>query len=262
MRNYLTLPISLVWIGLALLVSIPELAAQQETKTPAQAVAPPFDDNPGPNDESTIEVESESSNEEEASTPEASKPTAQDFYEQAQGEADSGNLDDAIAYSDLAIEMDPKNVKFLLGRAGIFGDARQFSKLFEDVSAILAIDPNNLDARLLRAKSFELQGQNDKSLTELNEAIERNPSSVNAFEARRDFYARRSERDLALADSDRIIQLQGDGQNGFLSRAEVNFHFGDYDEAIKYASLGTKFRSTKLAGFAYARNLAREKVRI
>src|SRR5207302_8226702 len=113
----------------------------------------------------------------------------------------------------------------------------QFSKVFQDVSTILAIDRNNLGARLLRAKSLELQGQSDKALAEFNEAIERNPSSLKAFEARRDFYSHKSERDRALSDSDRIIQLQGDGPDGYLSRAEVHYHFEDYDEAIKYASM-------------------------
>src|ERR1700730_11674106 len=90
-------------IGLIVCWSTAVALAQIQSPTPDESDT----------DETVPTAEIESSSQEDEETVEGGEPTAQDFYERAQHEADAGNLGDAIADSNRAVELEPKNIAFL-----------------------------------------------------------------------------------------------------------------------------------------------------
>ncbi len=75
----------------------------------------------------------------------ASGQGAKAFIKEAEGFAKDGNLTEAIARYTLAVQVDPKNLKALTGRADLYERTGKSSDAANDLKAVVELDPSNAD---------------------------------------------------------------------------------------------------------------------
>lgn len=181
-------------------------------------------------------------------------------YNTAQVHAMLGNLEEALRFYDLSIEMDPYYSEYhnesgnLLLRAGRleeaiarYSEAVRYSApypevfhnigvcmarmgAFEQASAAfdrsLELDPNQVDVLLMRAEVLESLGASDRQLQDLDAALLLDPNRPEARVNRAVLLFDRQEYARALADMDRAIEMLPMEPDLYISRSEVHRAMG------------------------------------
>ncbi|HEV3167697.1 MAG TPA: tetratricopeptide repeat protein [Isosphaeraceae bacterium] len=86
---------------------------------------------------------------------------------------ETGEIDKAIKMYDEALRIDSKYVDALMNRAIAHVSAGKYDCAIADLSQVLVIDPEDLDAYALRAESFEAQGHHEKAEADRRAAARR-----------------------------------------------------------------------------------------
>jgi TolB-like protein/Tfp pilus assembly protein PilF len=88
----------------------------------------------------------------------------------------AGHWDEAIAYVEQAIALDPRNVELLFGVAWTYAQLRQFPAALKLYDRILDITPNDPVVMAFKAAIFQAQGNLQEAATFLSEINEQVPS--------------------------------------------------------------------------------------
>jgi len=84
----------------------------------------------------------------------------------------SGDLDQAMAHFDAAIEADPRNVISYMIRGDAWRNQRQYDKAIADYTRAIKVDPTNTIALNKRAITWSLVGEKDMAIKDFDKAIE------------------------------------------------------------------------------------------
>lgn len=215
MSKRAALRLSCLSIGLALMIFVPALTAQQDTQTPTEEAGSPPDTNSNPNDSAVEEPNQEG---EIADASEQPNPAEEAFQRAVQHENEN-DLDKALEDCNEALRLAPEDLGYLAARAHLYEEMRNPEKAMADSARILERDPTNMFARVLRGRIFERAGDADKALIEFNTAVQQNPTSLDALTERQHYFERQGQSDKAMQDAERMVQLEPDSATGNVARA-------------------------------------------
>lgn len=184
-------------------------------------------------------------------------------YNTAQVYAMLGELEEALRFYNLSIEMDPYYSEYhnesgnLLLRAGQpqaalkrYGEAIRYSapypEVFHNMGVCLArmgnleearkafdrsleLDPNQVDVLLMRAEVLDSLGAGEQQLRDLDAALLLDPDRTEARVNRAVALYDRQQYDLALADINRAIEMAPAEPDLYVSRSEVHRAMGRGD---------------------------------
>ena len=119
----------------------------------------------------------------------------------------SGQLDQALADYDTAIELNPRYVEAYYNRGVAYGQAGLFDKSIESFTKSLELDPNKVDAYVNRGVSYTQIGQHDRALADFNTAIRFNQDHAMAYLGRGKLYFRMGNKGFALSDFQKACDL-------------------------------------------------------
>jgi tetratricopeptide (TPR) repeat protein len=171
-------------------------------------------------------------------------------------EIEKGEIKDAVAILDHAIELNPDDVGLLRRRATMRADAHQLDLAVEDFDRIAAKKPGNLDGLLDACRAKALAGKNfDGALADCQAALKLDPASDEAKEARGFIYLRFGHFDAAIADYDDVLQRRPNSPTALFGRGLAEFRNGvtgsgqaDLDAARrKNANIDTDFTANPAA---------------
>lgn len=168
---------------------------------------------------------------------------AQQLLEEAQQQAQSGNLDEARRLCDRALELDAAAAGGYALRAQIHFHAGRLPEAAADSTEAQRRGVRHVDLHFIRAVACESAGRADEALTECAQALAMDPGHAGALNCRGLVRARSGEIDEALRDFDEAIRLAPGWALPYLHRAQARHSRGqveaalpDYDQAVALLS--------------------------
>ncbi len=113
----------------------------------------------------------------------------------------------AIAKFSQVLELFPRDIPSLLGRADSLIRLRRLPAALSDCDRALEVDRKRAEAWLARAESYRALGQREKAIADYSEAIRLKPAYVLALHRRHALYLEMNETEKALQDLSRMIEL-------------------------------------------------------
>lgn len=144
------------------------------------------------------------------------------YGRRAEAYVNKGDFARAIADFDQAIEIDPRQARFLVGR-GLAHRAHG------DLDSALS---RFADAFVNRCVAYEDKGQAELAVKDCTAAIALNPTDAVAYNDRGVAYEKTGNIDGALADYSKAIELDPSYRDAFANRAVLYDHKGDKELAI------------------------------
>ena len=149
------------------------------------------------------------------------------------------DYENALQDSSRAIELDPTNARWFVGRAKIFWQQQDFGKALDDYDHAVKLKPLDESIRKGRAQLLGVI-DDERALAKLNAAISESPHDAKAFSGRAQIWMRKNQVERALADFSEAIRLDPeDGHSRFKRgelynmKAEYANALADYDEVIR-----------------------------
>jgi tetratricopeptide (TPR) repeat protein len=145
------------------------------------------------------------------------------------------DLEGALAEADRAVGWNPQSVQYLVLRAHLYNEKKDFAHVLDDAERALALKPNDDDAQQLRASALHYLQRHRESAAAATDMLQRgigNRAGVLNSRA----YARalgNFELNEALADIDEALAGDVDNPSFLDTRAYVLFKLGRNDEAMK-----------------------------
>lgn len=167
--------------------------------------------------------------------------------------ARAGHQTEAITYADKALELNPRDLRSMMVRAGSRIDTGQYGAALADLDKALSMAPK-LPVGMLRAAALASLGRQAEAMEQLNQTLETTPGDGRARLLRANLRRQMDDREGALEDLSWLIE-HGPEVLHYLSRAGV---WGPQDKARRDADLASALklepRNTKalLARAAYA----------
>ncbi|MBN2585744.1 MAG: hypothetical protein JXA64_01110 [Candidatus Fermentibacteraceae bacterium] len=121
-------------------------------------------------------------------------------------------LDEAVAYLDRAIELDPGNAELYLMRSAAHGFLIDWTKALEDLDTSIGLDPDNPRTLAARGCVNLEMGFLEAGIQDLSKAIELAPDSAVYYEHRAFGYQMMGDGELADADLRTVSELKADNQ--------------------------------------------------
>ena len=112
----------------------------------------------------------------------------------------------ALADSDEALRLDPKDVMAHVNRGRAFGMRGDFDKAVASFDEALRLDPKSAEARRSRGMTYADQGDYHKAQSDCDEAVRFAPKSARAFADRGHAYGIDRYFETALADFTSLVQ--------------------------------------------------------
>lgn len=119
-----------------------------------------------------------------------------------------GRLEEAVAYMDRAIELDPGNAELYLTRSGAHGFLIDWTPALEDLNTSLSLDPYNPRTLAARGSVNLEMGFLEAGIQDLSKAIELAPDSAAYYEHRAFGYRMMGDGELADADLQTVSELR------------------------------------------------------
>jgi len=145
----------------------------------------------------------------------------------------SGKGDAATADIDAALQINPKNVLALYGKALILTDQGKYKDAIGILNQVIAADATHHPAINLRAKCEIQEGEYEGSIADFTKAIELAPDLPTYYVNRAEIYIIGGEYDKALKD--------------------LNFAKDKFENAEAYAALGTLYMTKNWSGYDIAK---------
>lgn len=121
---------------------------------------------------------------------------------------EKGQLTEAMAEYNRAIELDPRNTNAYYNRASLYQKQGKPEAAFADFNKIIEINPNYSQSYYGRGLIYDGQGQRDKAIAEYTKAIENNAYSGFAYLKRAVAYNSKGEYRKALDDARKAESLE------------------------------------------------------
>ena len=119
---------------------------------------------------------------------------------QAQGLADAGQYQQAIAAYSRSINLDPYNADAYLGRGYAYEKLGQYQKALSDYSRVIALKPANPQAYFVRGLLYDVLGKTDQAIQDYSVTISLKPNNPDAYYYRGMDWEKLGNTDAAIAD--------------------------------------------------------------
>ena len=141
------------------------------------------------------------------------EPDAQDYFRRGIEAYQREELDDAIAYYDVVIELDSDSnlvSQSYVHRGLAYQRKGEFSRGIDDFTKLIEIGPNHIraDAYDYRGRVHHQKGELSRAIEDFSEAIEQNPDHITALYNRAMIYMKEENYTLAIEDFRKIVQLR------------------------------------------------------
>jgi tetratricopeptide (TPR) repeat protein len=153
-----------------------------------------------------------------------------------------GKLQEALALSNSAIEIDPRSKRSWANRALAFQNLKQYEKAIADNTRAIELDERYAAAWANRAEAHRLLRQYDLALADSTKAIALDERAASAWSNRADCYLQSGEVRKAVADATRSIELDPTDAFAWYIRGGAYLRLGDSDKAVADCSRGVDLR--------------------
>ena len=162
----------------------------------------------------------------------ANPKTAAEFGERASAYLRKGQLDKAIADSNTAVKLEPRNREWLKLRGEIHSYVGSHDVAIADYGAMIALDGHDVEAYRLRAAEDYQKNDLKTALADVESAMKIAPKDTHNYKVRGQLYFATGDYDRAIADMDAALQLEPKNLDLLRSRAAMFQQMGQYDRAI------------------------------
>jgi tetratricopeptide (TPR) repeat protein len=131
-----------------------------------------------------------------------------------------------------AVQLDPKNARYLNNRGFLLLGQHQIDAAFADFNQAHTLDPELVSAYNNRALVEITRGRYRQALVDLEEALKRDPKYVDALNNRGFALMQLGRLDRALADFNAAVTLSPKYTNAWNNRGLVKRQLGDLDGAM------------------------------
>jgi tetratricopeptide (TPR) repeat protein len=197
---------------------------------------------------------------------------------------DIGRYEESILELSKCIELEPANDFYLIERGMVYKMLDKYIESIEDMNRALLLSPNNIEALGYRLSAFEGLDRIEEALDDANKIIELNPgkSEIYLWKARccvemdrysdaiqccdkatlvegtadtynTIAYIYRSMKmfDEAFTSVEKALELEPADANLVLTKAELLYEIGKYEEGIQYCTKAIELDSNLQAAFRY-----------
>jgi len=167
------------------------------------------------------------------STPVATPtPSASEHVDLGIERLDQGQLDEAIAEFEGAIQLDPEDAvaHYNLGLA--YHGQGQLDEAVAEYQEAIRLNPDLSDAHTNLGAAYTDQGQADKAIAEYTEAIRLNPDDDSAHHNLGLVYAEQGKADEAIAEYQEAIRINPNKADAHYNLGRVYYRVDMLDEAI------------------------------
>ncbi|MGB7910766.1 MAG: tetratricopeptide repeat protein [Desulfobaccales bacterium] len=133
--------------------------------------------------------------------------TAQDYLVKGNEQLKGGNLDQAVADYNKALELNPKLAWAYNNLGIIYLQKEDYDHAFAAYNKALEIDPKQAQFYNNRGGAYREIGHNDEAISDFNGALELNPSYANAYYNRAAAFYAKKDFDKAWADVNKAQSL-------------------------------------------------------
>jgi tetratricopeptide (TPR) repeat protein len=145
---------------------------------------------------------------------------------------DHGDMSGALAETDAALRLDPRNKEALLIRGNIYNAIEDPNKSIAVYDQIIAIDNKYALAYFNRAISRSKRGEADLALSDLNESLRLDPNYAPAYLNRGMARRGKGEAAAAVADYDEYLRREPDALLGLYDRSIAKVDLKDWNGAL------------------------------
>jgi tetratricopeptide (TPR) repeat protein len=154
------------------------------------------------------------------------------YFNRALENYKQGQLDQALADYNKAIELDPKGAYAYYGRGNVYKNQGQLNQALAEYTKALQLDPTFAAAYFNRGLVYSDQGKLDQALPDFNLAIQLDPTFAVAYNNRGIVYYKQGQLDLALADYNLAIEFDPKYAAAYNNRGIVYSDQGKLDQAL------------------------------
>jgi len=152
---------------------------------------------------------------------------AEPFHYRGDAYRDAGDIEQALADYNKAIEMDPGYVEvyinrgnIYIGRARIHKTAEYLKKALADYNKGIELEPDQAPVYNNRGNLYKMQGNLQRALADYNKAIELDPRYASAYFNRGILYKQLGNAQQALIDYHKAIELKPDLLRGYFRQVD------------------------------------------
>lgn len=164
------------------------------------------------------------------------------FLEQGIAYIQNGQLDEAIAEFNMAIDIDPNAAVAYLYRGVAYAGQDRLNEAVADYSRAIDLDPDDPVAYLYRGSIFAQQGDREAAVADFTSVIERDPDNALAYYLRGNIRAGdlnqpgpqgiEGEVDAAMADYAEVIRINPEFAEVYNNRGWLLARLGRYAEGL------------------------------
>jgi tetratricopeptide (TPR) repeat protein len=153
--------------------------------------------------------------------------------------------EEAIAYFDKAIELDPNFAEVWVNRGTAKGNLKRHKEAITDFDKAIELNPNDVKAWVNRGAAKGNLQRNKEAIADYDKAIELNPNDVEAWINRGVAKGNLQRNKEAIADYNKAIELNPNYAEAWSFRGEAKENLRRYEETIadhdKAIALNPKF---------------------
>lgn len=154
------------------------------------------------------------------------------------------DLDEALADFTRAIELNPKDLRALTGRARTLTLLEQHAKAAEDWTAVIALDPDAEANHLKRGVSHLAAGNTAAAMADFDKSIALDPKNIDGFIGRANVFVALKDKEKALIEFARAEAIDPKHFAPYLARAEAAEVWGDTKLAIENYGKALSLKTT------------------
>ncbi len=158
---------------------------------------------------------------------------AQTLYEWGALYADFEKYDNAKAYFNVALSVNPAHFKAYVNRGTLYYRSGEYDKAIEDYSRATAIAPKSAVAYINRGNAYFSKRDYDKAIEDYSKGIELDPKEAAAYVVRGNAYAAKGEFDKAIEDYSRATAVDPKAAAVYTVRGNLYADKGEYGKAVK-----------------------------
>jgi len=179
-----------------------------------------------------------------AAAPPATKPSetapapkpagdAQAYFRRGFGHYRKGELDQALADYNRALELDPNLAGAYLDRGIVYSQKGDQDRAVTDYNRALELNPSDAKVYYNRGLAYNRRGDWDQAIADCTRALELNPTYALAYSSRGSSYLKKGDWDRALADYNRALELNPNDVRSLFNKALVFDKAGRRQEALE-----------------------------
>lgn len=143
-----------------------------------------------------------------------------------------GDYDEARAYYDEAIRLDPACAAAYRGRGTAWHFQREYPLALKDYDEAIRLDPEFARAYLNRGTLHHRQGELKEAVTDYSEAIRLDPKALDGYRYRSAAYAKLDEHQSAAVDLGAVLKGEPGDAEAWYRRATLWRKLGSLDQAL------------------------------